>query len=178
MDERTPMDDATLYLEGARPVLRFERVLPRPPEAVWRSLTDREELAGWFPSAIAAGGTEPWAAGAPLTFTFPGAEGPAPTGEVLESDRPRLLAYTWDGEALRFELSPRPDGGTHLVFSYRATPGTAALNAAGWQVCLAKLTDGPARAPAWQPLFDGYVAAFEPLLGPQEGPPASVGRER
>lgn len=25
------MDDATLYLEGARPVLRFERVLPGRP---------------------------------------------------------------------------------------------------------------------------------------------------
>ncbi|WP_158813059.1 hypothetical protein [Streptomyces rimosus] len=34
------MDNATLHLEGARPVLRFERVLPRPPEAVWRALTD------------------------------------------------------------------------------------------------------------------------------------------
>ncbi|KOU09352.1 hypothetical protein ADK86_01170 [Streptomyces sp. NRRL F-5755] len=172
------MDNATLYLEGARPVLRFERVLPRPPEEVWRALTDREELAVWFPSVIDGAGPEAWAAGAPLTFTFPGGEGPALTGEVLEADRPRLLAYTWGGETLRFELSPRPDGGTRLVFTYRSVPGTAARNAAGWQVCLARLTDGPAQAPDWQPLFDGYVTAFEPVLGPQEGPPAGVGRER
>ncbi|MFH8408864.1 SRPBCC domain-containing protein [Streptomyces sp. NPDC018019] len=173
------MDHATLCREGGRAVIRFERLLPRrSPEELWRALTDHEELAAWFPSRIDTTGPEPWAAGAPLTFGFPGTGGPTLTGEVRQADRPRMLTYTWGDETLRFELSPQPDGGTRLVFTYRCSPGTAARNAAGWQVSLAKLTDGPARVPEWRPLFDGYVSAFEPVLGPQEGPPAGVGQER
>jgi len=50
--------------------------------------------------------------------------------------------------------------------------GAAARNAAGWEVCLDRLTGLDPSADAWRPRFDGYVAAFEPVLGPQEGPPA------
>lgn len=39
------MEDATLDTTGTRPVLRFVRELSRPPAEVWRSLTEREELA-------------------------------------------------------------------------------------------------------------------------------------
>ncbi|MFD7666678.1 hypothetical protein [Streptomyces sp. NPDC059788] len=40
------------------------------------------------------------------------------------------------------------------------------------------LTDGLRQAPDRQPLFDGRVAAFEPVLGPPQAPPAGAGRDR
>jgi uncharacterized protein YndB with AHSA1/START domain len=52
------MTQASLDTNGTRPVIRFERILPHPPEVVWRSLTDRDELNGWFPTDIIAGRVE------------------------------------------------------------------------------------------------------------------------
>jgi hypothetical protein len=49
--------------------------------------------------------------------------------------------------------------------------GVAARNAAGWEVCLDRLAGRNPAPDAWRPRFDAYVVAFEPELGPQEGPP-------
>jgi len=91
------------------------------------------------------------------------------TGEVLEVDEPRLLVYTWGDETLRFELSA--DGaGTRLVLVDELPAGAAARNAAGWDRCLDSLA-GTTTPDPWSARFDVYVAAFEPAIGPQEGPP-------
>lgn len=37
--------EATLITGGARPAVRLERLLPDPPEVVWRAITEREQLA-------------------------------------------------------------------------------------------------------------------------------------
>jgi hypothetical protein len=48
----------------------------------------------------------------------------------------------------------------------------AARNAAGWETCLDRLEHGDSdEVEPWKPRFDRYVAAFEPVLGHQEGPP-------
>ncbi|MCQ4084476.1 SRPBCC family protein [Streptomyces sp. RB6PN25] len=161
--------EATVHAEGTRPVIRFERVLSRPPQAVWRAITDREELKAWFPCDVIP---EAWRPGAKITFPFRDNEGPTLTGTVLDVDEPRLLSYTWGEETLRFELTPEPDGGTRLVFTDELDRKFAARNAAGWQICLDALTGGTSAADAWKGFFDRYVAAFEPALGPQVGPPA------
>ncbi|MGP9022630.1 SRPBCC domain-containing protein [Streptomyces sp. BR1] len=166
--EGTPAD-GTLSTDGARPVLRFERVLAQPPEAVWRAITDREELKAWFPCDVIA---DAWKPGAAISFPFAGDGAPTLAGTVLEVDEPRLLAYTWGEETLRFALTPEPGGRTRLVFTDELDPAAAARNAAGWQVCLARLTGETSADGAWKAFFDRYVAAFEPELGPQEGPPA------
>src|SRR5690349_7244076 len=71
------------------PRLRFRRRFGQPPERVWRAIAD--ERSEWFPDD------------SPL--------------EVTEADEPRLLAGTWFGDTLRFEL--RPDGdGTLLEFTH------------------------------------------------------------
>jgi hypothetical protein len=57
-----------------------------------------------------------------------------------------------------------------LVLTDELDAGIAARNAAGWEACLAHLS-GEVPAEEWKPLFDQYTAAFEPTLGPQEGPP-------
>ncbi|HWE71276.1 MAG TPA: SRPBCC domain-containing protein [Acidimicrobiales bacterium] len=161
------MINGRLETNGVRATIRFERLLPHPPEAVWRSLVDRDELNGWFPTDII---TDEWKVGATLTFVFRENQAPEFSGTVLELDEPRLLAYTWGDETLRFVLTPRPGGATHLVLTDELDPGIAARNAAGWETCLAHLA-GESPDGEWKPLFDRYAAAFEPALGPQEGPP-------
>lgn len=158
---------ATLLTDGARPSVRLERQLPDPPATVWRALTQREELQSWFPSDVVVDGGE-WVVGATITFRFPPEVIDVTlTGEVLEVDEPHRLAFTWGEETLRFELWPQ-DGGTRLVLIDELPPGAAARNAAGWEACLDRLAGG--EPGAWPPRFEAYSAAFEPQLGPQEGP--------
>jgi uncharacterized protein YndB with AHSA1/START domain len=165
------MTDATLLTDRAQPAVRLERRLSDPPEVVWRALTDREQLRAWFPSdVIVEGGA--WEVGAVIEFPFsPEVIDMTLTGEVLEVDEPRRLAYTWGQDTLRFELSPA-DGGTRLVLIDELPAGTAARNAAGWQTSLDRLAGADTSGDEWGPRFDAYSAAFEPALGPQEGPPA------
>jgi uncharacterized protein YndB with AHSA1/START domain len=129
---------ATRRFEDGRAVLRFERRLAHPPEKVWRALTEPSELAHWFPGTVEL----ELRPGAPMRFAE---EDPAigeSTGEVLEVDPPRLFAFAWDGDVLRFELVP--DGsGCRLLFSHALSGGGtwgdekfAAQHAAGWDACL------------------------------------------
>jgi uncharacterized protein YndB with AHSA1/START domain len=165
------MTEATLLTDRARPAVRLERRLPDPPAVVWRALTEREQLRSWFPSdVIVAGGR--WQVGAPITFPFPPEViDMTLTGQVLEVDEPNVLAFTWGEETLRFELSPE-DGGTRLVLIDELPPGAAARNAAGWQTCLDRLAGVEPAPDGWRQRFEAYAAAFEPTLGPQEGPPS------
>lgn len=165
------MSDAALDTVGGRPAVRFERLLRKPPEAVWRALTDPAELRTWFPTDIV---TDEWRVGATLSFPFRRGEGPTASGTVLELDEPRLLVYTWGEETLRFELTPLDDGGTRLVMTDELDGGIAARNAAGWHVCLEMLAGNSPEKGAWKPLFDRYTAMFEPELGPQQGPPSGA----
>jgi uncharacterized protein YndB with AHSA1/START domain len=165
------MKDATLVTDGDRPAVRLERQLPDPPEVVWGALTEPERLREWFPCDVLVAGGE-WRVGAAITFRFP------PdliemtlTGEVLEVERPCRLAFSWGEEMLHFELSAQ-DGGTRLVLIDTLPADAAARNAAGWEVCLDGLAADAAPADRWKERFAVYSATFEPILGPQEGPPS------
>jgi len=143
--------DATLLRDGDRYVLRFERHLRRPVERVWRAVTEPSELAHWFPGAVEIDLT----VGGKATFTQPGFEVDpelVPTsGLVTELDPPRLLAFTWGDDLLRFELAPEAQGCV-LVFSHRfENRASAPRSAAGWNVCVDALvatTDGAVQGPA------------------------------
>ncbi|MBV8952438.1 MAG: SRPBCC domain-containing protein [Actinobacteria bacterium] len=171
------MTDGTLLTDRARPAVRLERHLADPPSAVWAALTEREQLRSWFPTdVIVSGGA--WRVGASISFPFP----PevidlTMTGEVLEVDEPHVLAFTWGEDALRFELSPH-EGGTLLVLIDELPAGAAARNAAGWEQCLDRLAGVETHPDGWQPRFTAYAAAFEPVIGPQEGPPAGYKGEQ
>jgi len=162
---------ATVLTDGTRPAVRLERRLADPPGVVWQALTDRQQLRSWFPcDVVVAGGR--WEVGATITFLFPPEViDMTLTGEVLVVDEPNRLAFTWGEETLRFELSAT-DGGTLLVLVDELPATSAARNAAGWDVCLDRLAGLHPSPDAWQPRFATYVAAFEPALGPQEGPPS------
>lgn len=171
------MTDASLLTDRTQPAVRLERDLPDPPEIVWGALTEREQLQEWFPCDVVVEDGE-WRVGAAISFPFPPEVIEMTlSGEVLECDPPRQLAFTWGEETLRFELSPR-DGGTHLVLIDELPAGAAARNAAGWEACLDKLAGLEPAEGAWQQRFDRYAAAFEPELGPQEGPPAGYKGEK
>jgi uncharacterized protein YndB with AHSA1/START domain len=165
------MTEGQLITGGPRPAIRFERRLPDPPAVVWQAITDREQLKAWFPCDVEVSGGR-WRPGAAITFTFPAEVADLTiSGEVLEAIEPRLLAYSFGEDILRFELSSL-DGGTLLVLVDEVPPGTAARNAAGWEECLNLLAGSPPAPGAWRARFAAYAAAFSPELGPQQGPPA------
>ena len=172
------MTDAKLLIDDVqRPAVRLERHLPDPPPVVWGALTEREQLRSWFPSDVAVSGGR-WEPGAAIAFTFPAEVADVTlTGEVLEVDEPNLLVFTWGEETLRFELLP-DDGGTRLVLIDKLPAEAAARNAAGWDICLDRLAGLAADQDAWKPRFDAYVAEFEPVIGPQAGPPAEYKGDR
>lgn len=172
----------SLVMAGTEPAVRFERVLAMTPEEAWDALTDPDSLRGWFPCSISA---QQWEVGGALTFSFPGHAEFIMDGVILECDAPRVLAYLWGEETLRFELEPVASdaSGTRLVLTDELSAPIAARNAAGWHVCLDRLAGksaaaataaaaGPGGGDVWRRLFALYSSAFEPVLGPQEGPPA------
>ena len=90
--------------------LRFERVLPHPPDAVWAALTEPERLADWLGRAT----LQPVRGGSfQLRWDETGA---VMHGTVTAVDEPSLFAYKGDphGE-VRFELSPDDGDGCRLV---------------------------------------------------------------
>jgi uncharacterized protein YndB with AHSA1/START domain len=161
------MNEATLLRDGDRPILRFERHLSRPIDEVWRALTDPAEMTSWFPTRIEI---DEWKVGATLTHHFDEHDiGPLP-GRVIEWDPPHRVRFTWAEDTISFELASDPSGGTLFVLTEELSKERAARNAAGWDSCLDRL-EFSHEAETWMTRFDRYAAAFEPRLGPQEGPP-------
>lgn len=135
------------YVSGD--AVRFERLLPAPPEQVWAYLTESELLSEWLGNGEIArevGGKVELRSG-----------GPVIRGTVLECATPRLLSYTWNvympgGEApaaaesvLRFELTAR---GNETALALTHGPIAAVYRsrtAAGWHALLdilaARLSD-------------------------------------
>jgi uncharacterized protein YndB with AHSA1/START domain len=125
---------ATLHHAADRSTLRFERRLHHAPERVWQAVTDPAQLREWFPADVIY---EP-RVGAPMQFDFGGMHGQDVwPGEVLEFDPPRVFAFRWGTDELRFELSGDA-AATTLVFthSFLHEPGKPARDAAGWEACL------------------------------------------
>jgi uncharacterized protein YndB with AHSA1/START domain len=161
--ERSADPDGTLVKVDGRDAVRFERRLGHSPERVWRAITDREELAAWFPADIEG---ELTTAGAELSFPFREGEAPTESGEVLECDPPRLLAYTWGDQMLRFELTPDGDGAL-LVFTHALDREETAHTAAGWETCFEALEAALEGRPKpdfsdepWKDRQEAYAAKF------------------
>jgi uncharacterized protein YndB with AHSA1/START domain len=169
--------NATYETIDGRPALRFERTLGHPVEMVWRAVTEPGELAHWFPSEVEAD-LRP---GGAMTFTFREHELPPMSGEVVALEPPRLFAFTWGGSELRFELEPDADG-CRLVFThFLEDREAAARDAAGWEVCLARLEQhlagddaaGPDTGvtPEWSAFYEKYVQSGMPSGAPIPGSP-------
>jgi uncharacterized protein YndB with AHSA1/START domain len=162
--------DAELETIDGKAVLRFERRFAHPVRKVWRAITDPAEMAHWFPAAIE---TE-LKPGAKMRLVFPEQapiEIKMTEGEVLEFDPPKVYAFRWNADVLRFELVPDGDG-CRLFFSQTLGGGpigrlAAGRNAAGWDTCLEKLAgllDGNREVTAngdWFPRMRSYNKKFE-----------------
>jgi uncharacterized protein YndB with AHSA1/START domain len=154
--------NAILTTTGTRPVLRMERRLPHPVEKVWRALTEFDQLQHWFPGAF----TGDLVPGGRLHFAPSGPGEDASEGEVVEVDPPRLLAFTWLNELLRWELTPDGDG-TLLVLLHEVDSAVdCASFAGGWTICLASLEVALGGAPEkwrmenWPALHEAFVEQF------------------
>ncbi|WNV84424.1 SRPBCC family protein [Umezawaea sp. Da 62-37] len=171
---------ATLETLQGHPVLRFQRTLPHSPIKVWRAITRPTELAAWFPATVQFDLTP----GARIHFTFP--EG-APvddggTGEVLEVDPPKVFAFRWNSDVLRFELVPTDDG---CVLHFTQVLGdrlSAGRNAFGWDTCLAVLDahlDGRTHTPSSEFLapLESYIREFHLDEGTFDGTTAHFARD-
>ncbi|HWH95371.1 MAG TPA: SRPBCC family protein [Baekduia sp.] len=172
---------ATLHHgDDGRSTLRFERRLGHDPERVWRAITDPAELRAWFPAEV----IYERRAGAPMQFDFGGIHGQDVwPGEVLEWDPPRVFAFAWGEDVLRFELSGEAaTGPTTLVFthSFAHEPGKPARDAAGWEACFeafAALLDATPAADAqdsWSRHHETYLAKFGDLAIEADGTPRVV----
>jgi uncharacterized protein YndB with AHSA1/START domain len=165
-DDMPNAADAVLQGQEGRSVLRFERVFRHPPERVWRALTEPGELAGWHPTPFEL---EPAAPGGTVRFLPEGDVPEMPDGEVSEYEPPRLLAYAWGDDQLRWELRPKDDGCLLVLTHVFDDRFKAARDAAGWHVCLDALSavlDGAGRDARemlhgeWQGLNREYEERF------------------
>jgi uncharacterized protein YndB with AHSA1/START domain len=122
----------SLQAREGRSVLRMERWLKHPPQKVWKAVTEPERLADWFPGNV----TLDLRAGGALTFEL---DGDGDTGTITDLDPPRLIAYTWGTDHLRWELHPEGEG-TQLVLlhTFDDRAGAASFGA-GWHTCIAYL---------------------------------------
>ncbi|GII78785.1 hypothetical protein Sru01_37670 [Sphaerisporangium rufum] len=118
----------TLETVDGRSVLRMERRLPHPPDRVWRALTEPAELAHWFPTPARI---EP-RAGGEVVYGEPGGD----VGEVRDFQPPHLLAFTWGGDLLRWEVRPDGDGALLILRHTFDDRFGAPSFAAGWHSCL------------------------------------------
>jgi uncharacterized protein YndB with AHSA1/START domain len=157
-------DLGTYERHGDHIDVRFERHYPRPPEKVWRALTDPERLADW----MGASNVEPHVGGKFETML----DGIRPMkGSVLVWDPPRTLELQWsNGHApdstVRYELAPEGEG-TRLIFIHRHMPfATSALMLPGWHVYFERLAQvledeaPPEMADRWRQMQTVYVEHY------------------
>lgn len=153
--------------------IRIERLLPGPIERVWSYLTDSDKRATW----LAAGDMDLHVGGS-VEHVFRNSEltghsdAPPPkfakhagestlSGRITACEPPRLLSYTWGGDAnpseVRFELTPRADKVALVVTHRRLASRDALLSvAAGWHAHLTVLADR---------LEDRAPESFWPMIG-------------
>jgi uncharacterized protein YndB with AHSA1/START domain len=134
----------------AADTVRFDRLLPGPIERVWAFLTEPDKRAQWLaggPMELHPGGKvelhfqhadlSKHAEPVPERFKKKLESGPTMHGRVTRAEPPRLLSYTWGGEAgaeseVTFELTPQGDK-VRLLLTHRRLDRKAMLGVGpGW----------------------------------------------
>ena len=145
----------TYEKRAERPTLEFERRLDHPAGAVWTAITEPAELEHWFPTKVEVD-LRP---GGEMLFRFedtPIETPPTMPGRVTDLDPPRLFAFDWGEDHLRFELEPT-GGGRGCLLRLTVILGAedkAARDAAGWHLCLDGLEERLAGPAAKRPFSD------------------------
>ena len=122
--------------EDGRKTIRYRRELNHPADKVWRAITEKEELAAWFPELNLT-----QSKGGEAVLNFSGGECPPPESNpsdidyctVTEFEPPLLLEYAGPTEEHRWEITPDGDKCT-LVFITTLPLGERIQNsvACGW----------------------------------------------
>ena len=149
--------------------VRFERLLPAPPERVWDYLTDARLRGKWFaagPMELRPGGalslvfrnSELSPADEEVPEEFRKYEGFESHGEIVAAEPPRRLVFLWHEERgepteVAFELEPRGEQ-TLLTLTHRRLASRAAMVdvSGGWHLHLDVLEDvlaGRTPRPFW-----------------------------
>jgi len=127
-----PATGAQIKKDGETWTLVVVRELRHSPEHVWHAITDPAHLREWAPfEADASLGT----VGAKVKLTTVG----APQTHVTETmvtlaDPPKVLAYNWGGNHMRWELEAI-SGGTRLMLWHNIDRRFISMGAAGWHIC-------------------------------------------
>ncbi|HEY1603996.1 MAG TPA: SRPBCC domain-containing protein [Allosphingosinicella sp.] len=166
--------DGRLSEEKGSPALRFERMLAKPPAAVWTVLTEPESIARWLTKAE----VEPRAGG---RFHLDFHDGQSIVdGRITRWEPERLLEYGWPeknangNSLLRWELFPDGEG-TRLVLTHRLDAGGDLADfASGWHWhldALDRALEGeavPFDAQRWRLLRKVYEMTLPPEPAPAD----------
>lgn len=148
-------------------VLSLTRDFRHAPEQVWPWLVDPDRLRQWSPVVPDRPFDDP---GPRQVRETP--EGTPVDGEVLHVNPPHELVHRWGDDVVRWRLTATPTGCRLLLEQTMADRGPAAMNAAGWHICLDVLDDvlagkvtpravgEDAAARGWADLRDGYAAVL------------------
>lgn len=157
---------ATYEQTNGKPTLYFERRIAHPVEAVWSAITEADELAQWFPCTVELD----LRSGGEMKFIFPHDLPDWPKtlpGRVTDLDPPRLFAFYWGDDHLRFDLDSAERGSACVLRFTVALDSSdkAARDGAGWHVCLdgleRRLAPGPMDRPHEGEGWDAYYAEYK-----------------
>jgi uncharacterized protein YndB with AHSA1/START domain len=163
------MDELGRFIDGN--IAEFRTLMPAAPELVWEYLTNPEALPEW----LGQGQIAPEVGGKVVLRSG----GPVIRGTVVEIEKPKTLAYTWNvympgeenpaaGESLlRFALAPH-EKGTVLTLSHGPIdPEYRPRTIAGWHALLeileANLAEEP--PPDFMDIFHRVHPDYEKLYG-------------
>jgi uncharacterized protein YndB with AHSA1/START domain len=172
---------AVFEAQDGRWALCFERVLPFAPARVWSALTSHDQLSDWHPTPFELEAR----VGGLVSYRSSPQTPELPQGRVLASEPPRLLAYSWGQDELRWELRGEDESCVLRLTHIFDDRFKAARDAAGWHLCLGALSrslegdplpqrGSVPRLPAgWEELNAYYEERFE-IPREQATPPPSL----
>jgi uncharacterized protein YndB with AHSA1/START domain len=148
-------------------VLTLVRDFAHPPEKVWPWLVDPDRLRRWSPIVP----DRAFDSVGPRQVRDNPDDEPFP-GDVLSVDPPRELVHRWGEDTVRWRLEQTDTGCRLTLEQTMRERDKAAMNAAGWHLCLDVLEGvmdgadrprvvGPdAMKHGWEPLRDKYSEAL------------------
>ena len=119
-----------------RPTYVYTTYIESTPERVWAALTDPEITAGYWGHRNES---PDWRAGSPWLHVRTDGSGDDGGGEVLESDPPRRLAFSWDESRVAFDIEPYHDIVKLTVTHSDLAPEDVEGAGDGWPAVLANL---------------------------------------
>ena len=125
------------------PAFVYETTIATTPERLWEALTSGAVTRlYWFDRRVESD----WTVGSPVRFFDGDGEVVTDSGEVLESEPPRRLVYSfapvgYPATRVAFDLEPQPDGRVRLrlVHDRLADPADVEGWEKGWTPILANL---------------------------------------